>query len=116
MINSPTNITTFDVKSVDISEVNISNQNDNPFADFNDLRNIYVDSHMISELNLSAEHIDKIEIQRKETMQLSPLKDENIDFEKDVKEFSKDTILKYKGDLAFTQANTKPQKVEELLV
>ena len=83
------------------------------YSDANNLGNIYVDSHVISNLNLKAEHTDKIQIERKEQQEMSPLKE--VDFEQEVKEFSGSNIQVVEGNLVFTQANANPQKVEELL-
>ncbi len=110
---SPTTITVPLSNDLGVGKISRTDIERNPFSEFNDLRNVFVDSHMISDLNLTTEHIDKIEIQLKEKMDLSPLKD--IDFKQEVEEFSKDSIKTQNGDLAFTQANAKSSKVEELL-
>jgi len=110
---TPTNVNFNIQNELSVSKVSVLDSEQNPFSQYNDLENIYVDSHMISDLNRTTEHIDKIEVQLKQNIDKSPF--ENIDFEKEVENFSKDSVKVQDGSLAFTQANAKPSKVEELL-
>ncbi|MEA1915782.1 MAG: flagellin [Campylobacterota bacterium] len=95
------------------TKVAVQNFEPKEYSDANNLKNIYVDSHVISNLNLKKEHTDKIKIEIKEQQESSPLKD--VDYEQEVKDFSEKNIQAVEGNLAFAQANANPQKVEDLL-
>lgn len=80
----------------------------------NDLKSIYVDSSVISELSLKSAHTTEILTQRVKDIQESRLL-KDVNFEKESKVFDKSNIQAMSGDFKTSQANISSKRVMELL-
>lgn len=88
------------------------------YSEFNSLDRIYVDSPVISKLNLEKQHADMPEkIQTKQSKDLQQKDDpfKEVDFAAESKDFDAAQIKNIDGDMKVSQANAKQQRVEELL-
>jgi len=81
----------------------------------NNLKSIYVDSEVISDLNLKAAHTSEILSQKvKDIQENRPLKD--VNFEKESKDFDKSNIQSLSGSMKSSQASyVSSKKVAQLL-